>query len=93
MKTVTVLIGNSDNKLTQDEWADFVNHIESIINAFNEEMFFSGGSSTRERWQNYGFVFSIEEKLIGQLVSKLSKRRAEYKQDSVAWVQGETKFI
>lgn len=93
MKTITVQIGNSDNKLTQSEWSDFISKMESIILCYAQPMHFSGGSSVRAAWQNYCFVFDAEDLNIKGLKNLLAKRRAEYKQDSVAWTEGETQFI
>jgi len=52
VKTVVIQIGNSDDKLTQLEWAKFVNDIKHLVNNHAKEVHFFGGSSNWENWQN-----------------------------------------
>jgi len=37
MKTVTIQTGNTDNKLTQQEWAMLINLLEAQINIYAKE--------------------------------------------------------
>jgi hypothetical protein len=95
MKTVTIQIGNSDDKLTQLEWSNFVDMVDKAICGFRGVPHFAGGSATEKPWQNYCFVFELDE---DPLITKSFQRqlkdlRAQYKQDSVAWVEGITLFV
>lgn len=92
MKIITVGIGNSDNKLTQKEWSMFVSEISCAIHIFAKEIHFRGGSSSIEEWQNYAWVFVINNK-IEILKNRITAIREFYRQDSVAWTEGETVFI
>ena len=94
MKTITVGIGNSDNKLTQKEWSMFVSEISCAIHIFAKEIHFRGGSSSIEEWQNYAWIFVVTNDQMEKLIkNKIKAIREFYRQDSVAWTEGETVFI
>ena len=56
--TVTIQIGNSDDKLTQKQWANFVNEVRSLI-VQTGETHFDGGSRNDARWQNFCWVVAV----------------------------------
>lgn len=94
MKTICVQIGNSDDKLTQKEWSSFVTFVNMEIQKnFAEHVHFFGLSSGAEKWQNASWVFECDEKNINGLKAVLIYWRENFKQDSIAWLEGETKFI
>ena len=91
--TVTLQIGNSDDKLTQREWHDFNYSIAEAIRQHASQVHFHGEPSGSERWQNAAWVFVIETANIPGLKSVVAYLRAEYQQDSVAWTEGGTAFV
>ena len=93
MITVSIQIGNSDNKLTQSEWGAFCNEVHALILAHEGQIHFSAPSVGWADWQNAAWVFVIDEEQAIYLQRYLSVVRAKYKQDSLAWTQGETIFI
>jgi hypothetical protein len=93
VKTITVQIGNSDDKLTQSEWSDYVDNTKRYIQSFCEKMHFFGGSATYKSYQNVAFVFEIRDRYIEELEQKLKEIRESFKQDSIAWSESVTKFI
>lgn len=109
MKTITLQIGNSDNKLTQEEWSKFVEDVNFIIHCRAAKLHFFGGSENWKKWQNVAWIFEIEEKIEeetlyldkeNQNLSELDilKRdiiflRSRFEQDSVAWIVGNTEFV
>lgn len=93
MKTICVQIGNSDDKLSQLAWSNFVNETSDIIAEHCQNVYFSGGSVHYMPWQNAAFVFDCDDKSITVLKEKLTQLRARFKQDSIAWLEGETQFI
>jgi len=93
MKTVTVQIGNSDNKLTQKQWSSFIFHVNSDVTKYASSIHFKGGSSYNEPWQNACWVFEMSAEDIPQLKKSLTIIRRVYLQDSVAITVGETEFI
>jgi len=91
MSTIIVQIGNSDDKLTQREWSEFIAQVHHLM-SMNCNLHFSGGSAPHEKWQNYCFV----GQLLGDLFyvkRHLTDIRKSYRQDSVALTIGETEFI
>lgn len=92
MKTITLQVSNTDNKLTQQEWSDFVSLINNILgNSISITLHFFGGSSTWVSCQNCCWVFDTED---GDYIKeKVTEIRGCYKQDSAAWTEGDTQFI
>lgn len=93
MKTITVQIGNSDNKLTQAEWAEFSEKIDKLIRFGSHAIHFWGGSVAWAAWQNVAWVFECEDKKIPALKETLCMIRSMYKQDSIAYTEGDTELL
>lgn len=96
MKTITIQIGNSDNKLTQQEWSAFIYHVFDDLlcvmpNA--EQIHFSGGSNPAAKWQNYCWVFNLDDERIPEMREWLSSAAYQFKQDSIAMTVGDTEFV
>ena len=89
--TVVIQIGNSDNKLTQQEWAEFIGRIRKAINAYCGHRHFDGGFD--RPWQNACFVAEITPECMEPLLSEIAIVRQRFRQDSVAVVFGETQFV
>lgn len=90
MRTVTICIGNSDDLLTQSEWAKYYAEVQRAVRGNASTLYFSGGSAISDPWQNAAFVFECEEKIVTRLRNELSLIRQGYQQDSIAWVDGKT---
>lgn len=93
MKTVTIQTGNTDNKLTQQEWAMLVKLLADQIRIYAKEIHFFGGAENWAMWQNAAWVILIAPPQLDVLKAKVKEVREECKQDSVAWTEGETLFI
>jgi hypothetical protein len=95
MRTVTIIIGNSDDKLSQLRWSNFVDAVDKAIAQFKCKPQFSGGSYPDAPWQNYCWVFLLEEDHMvkASFIRQLAELRAQYEQDSVAWIDGKTIFV
>lgn len=93
MKQIAISIGNSDNKLTQAEWSEFVNKVELIILDCATTIHFFGGSSNWLRWQNAAWLFDCKEENIHLLLMALVECRHRYRQESVAYLEGDIAFI
>ena len=93
MKDIIIAIGNSDNKLTQIEWSNYVKDVNHSIDRFCDERHFFGGSSNWERWQNVAWIVTCDEGMLPYLKERLTKVRQTYRQDSVAMTVGDTEFI
>jgi hypothetical protein len=93
MITVTLQIGNSDNKLTQQEWHEFALWIGGKVRSYASEVYFNGASNAVAPWQNAAWVFDVEEAKIEELKYYVKDARRKFKQDSVAWTEGTTTFL
>ena len=86
--TVTIAIGNSDNKLTQQEWSAYINLIRDVL---PDTVHFFGCSDGCLPWQNACWIVETYEP--EQLKEELTNIRKIYRQDSIAIIQGDTQFI
>jgi hypothetical protein len=93
MRTVTVQIGNSDGKLNQAQWSNFAEKVRLIIEKHAEIVHFSGCSHGLAKWQNAAWVFDCHEDDVDLIKEYLSFEKGMYRQDSIAWTEGETFFI
>ena len=92
-ETVTIQIGNSDNKLSQEQWSNFIRETRTIIEDFLCEIHFAGGSSYDAKWQNACFVAELNTLKRDQFCAELKQLRMQYNQDSVAVTFGPTLFV
>lgn len=93
MKTVTIQIGNTDDKLSQREWSEFAMLADKIIHTYCREIHFHGCSNPVAFWQNCAWVVNCPTDNLKPLAADLVKLRTMFKQDSVAWTEGETLFL
>lgn len=96
MKTITICIGNTDNKLSQLEWALYIAYVDKLLKDTKYvglSAHFSGGSSPERAWQNYCFVIEVDQSYIELLTRELVEIRKKFRQDSIALVIGTTSFI
>lgn len=91
--TVYVSIGNSDDKLTQAEWSSFVTALHVAVTLASPRIHGLWVSESRSPWQNACICFEVDPQIAEGLKRKLSRFAAEYRQDSIAWVEGETEFL
>lgn len=57
--TVVVQIGNSDDGLTQADWARFSNETDAVMRAHVDRLHFHGHSHGNAKWQNACWVAEI----------------------------------
>ena len=93
MKTITVQIGNTDDKLTQVQWSKFVDSVNYAVNQFAFKVHFWGGSVNWAEWQNMAWVFECDSRNIKKLETELLGIRVRFNQDSIALTKGITEFI
>lgn len=91
MKTYVVQIGNSDDKLTQKKWSEFIEEVDDLILHWSYRTHFAGFSNPEAAWQNTCWVFMIADPK--RIKDGLQKIKAKYHQDSIAWTEGTTEFI
>jgi len=93
MKTVTIQIGNTDDKLAQSRWASYVACIGECVHCHSAETHFYACSHGAERWQNACWVVTGTDRQLGRLKERITVYRQNFDQDSVAWTEGETQFV
>lgn len=91
--TVTIQISNSDNKLSQREWAGFVAELQNVVQTLCSKMHFVGGSDTFAPWKNACWVADVPDEKIDELRTVIRRIRKSYQQDSAAVTCGVTEFI
>ena len=91
---IYVCIGNSDDKLSQEDWHLFFNHVRALIERHATQVYGVWHSLPAERWQNACFGFAIERAEQREFIMmRLGEIAALYRQEWVSWVEGKTERI
>lgn len=94
MKTIVVQIGNSDDKLPQKRWSEFVHAADELIQDLAEQVHFSGASGSAAPWQNACWVLVCDEVVLSDSLVPLLRNLADvFHQESIAVTVGDTRFI
>lgn len=93
MVQVSILIGNTDNKLYQHEWSEFVLETRNHVERFAARVHFFGGPANYERQQNVCWVVDVLEQRLPALKEGLRGIREKFQQDSVALLVSRTEFV
>lgn len=91
--TLTILIGNSDDKLTQREWAEYAGEVNSVVHDYQQSTHFNGSPGTTSPFQNYAWVIGCRKDDYEDLVEELRDTARGYRQDSVAVVVGQAVMV
>lgn len=92
MSTVVVQIGNTDNKLTQQEWSEFYDEVDRIMRD-SGTVHFAAPSVGSAPWQNACWAVTLHAPDTWYLRKRLRNLAADYQQDSIAFLVGETEFV
>lgn len=90
LTTVTIQIGNSDDKLSQSQWSHLCQSAKQQIEAHAFRVHFCGGSEPDAPWQNMCWVIEIQPMNVRSLQDVLRNTANSYGQESIAWTGGET---
>lgn len=94
MKTGVIQIGNSDDKLSQTDWAQFILDITLIVSRYRIHQHFNGFSAAESPWQNACWVIDIpDDRHLEMLHVEMGTIAQKYKQKSIALTVGDTEFI
>lgn len=89
--TVYLTIGNTDDKLTQAEWAKFIGDVNaSLILAKMDggTVQFAGHSFPDAPWQNALWCIQIpDDTAADALKTRMAQLARRHRQDSIAWAQ------
>jgi hypothetical protein len=98
--TVYISIGNSDDKLTQLEWAQFVDEVDRAVSAAvkyeGNQVHGRWYSLPTEPWQNACWCVQFHDELahvMRDLRQGLAVIARWHRQDSITWAVAETEFI
>ena len=91
--TVVIQIGNTDNKLTQGEWSNFVHSMHTTIASNVYRIHFRGGSDWDAPWQNGCWVCEVTPDQVDALKASVAACRKAYRQDAAAFTAGQSEFI
>jgi hypothetical protein len=83
--TVYVSIGNSDDKLSQVEWSEFIVDTREAMKNWGANWFGEWHSGPTSRFQNACFGASFDHDHVGGLRENLKRVRVLYRQDSIAF--------
>lgn len=103
--TVTLSIGNTDDKLTQSEWSDYVKEFEKEARNLGHLQFY-GFSSPDSPYQSCTIVLNVPEPfwrsrymntfdqwLDDVIIPSMVALRKEYRNDLIALTVGTTQFV
>lgn len=95
---IYVSIGNTDNRLTQEIWADFTRDVFRALSFYTMEMYGVWHSLPDAQFQTACWMFPCrtdKEAGIAEAVVKtgLAKLAAKYDQAGIAWANANTAFI
>lgn len=89
--TVSVLIGNSDDKLRQLVWSQFILDVGLAVAEHSSRVHFMGCSLPNVAHQNACFVAECTN--LAGLRKDLAELAAKYYQEAIAMVVGETEMV
>jgi hypothetical protein len=92
--TTYITIGNTDNKLTQQEWSAFITDVVMLVLEHASEVHFAGFSHPSAPYQNACWCVDFKsdaDRVNARSVLQLIK--GKYRQDSIAWAESQVSFI
>lgn len=88
---MAISIGNSDDRLTQVEWAKYVADVDIAVRTFAIKTHFFGAPPNNMPWQNILWLVDIDDPTT--LIEEVTRIRKEYRQDFAYILVGEGQFI
>jgi hypothetical protein len=92
-RTVYVTIGNSDDRLTQADWADFYQYVDAAVDGIAAHIYGRWVSLPTARYQNACWALLLTADRREQLRRVLRRLARRYRQESIAWVEGDPTFL
>jgi hypothetical protein len=93
MSTVYISIGNSDDGLSQVEWAAYVKDVDAAVKMYSASRHGKWMSLPHSPWQNACWCVEVSEGATLFLRGALATLAAAYRQESIAWAVAETEFL
>lgn len=97
-RTAVILIGNSDDKLSQATWSAYCADVEAAVSwaaGAGAVVHFAGAAHASAPWQNaaWAVLLPADGGVRDELRTRLARIAGEYRQESVAWVEAEPEFL
>ena len=90
---VYVSVGNSDDKLSQRQWSDFVDEVHVLL-LNRGKLHGAWFSASHSEWQNACWCVELVQPVVAGLQKTLVKLAEKYRQDSIAWAEAPvTRFL
>lgn len=86
-RTVYVSVGNSDDRLSQLEWAAFLRDVVIAIRRVARQVYGEWYSAPDAPFQNACVGFALHGSEVLPLQGELASLRTNYRQDSLAWAE------
>jgi hypothetical protein len=93
MTTVSLQIGNGDDKLSQTQWHELVVEMKVLVERYSTKLHFFGAPENWHAQQNVAFIFDVEDATISAMQAEVTTLRVRFNQESAAWTEGRTSFI
>jgi len=95
---VLIGIGNSDDKLSQREWSEFIEDMRDLLRRFEVQIHGEWFSRPDSPWQNANWCIEFKpvEQHFGldkEMQVELRHLAKKYRQDSIAWTAGPVEFL
>lgn len=95
--TVHIAIGNSDNRLTQQQWGAYWYEVDRLVQFTAPRIHGAWLSASASPYQNACWGFELAgrdtERLRSRMQGLLREIAGRYGQDSIAWNESDTVFL
>lgn len=87
MSTTTVYfsIGNTDHKLSQEDWSDYSTEVFDAVHEYAEQVLGEYYSASNAPHQNACIAARIPDSVADELRAALAEIRTDYGKGSIAW--------
>jgi len=92
-QTIAIQIGNTDQKLSTQEWYDYTEDIRKQVKVHADEVHFDGHSTIESPHRNHCWVVVLPKINLNSLKDALCNVANSFKQDSLALTIGETELL
>lgn len=93
MMIVYITIGNSDDKLSQAEWAGFFSETAIALRHIADHVHGQWASEPASAWQNACWCIELDEQWVETTQDALRRIAERYRQDSIAWAVATVELI
>lgn len=90
---VYVSIGNSDDKLSQQQWSQFCLRLSTEVRQLVDDVFGEWYSAPDAPYQNMCMGFMVAMHRVESMKAALERMRVEFGQDSIVWAPAVPMFL